>query len=85
MHLEILTPAKTVFSGNIRSVTVPGTKGPFTILKNHAPIISSLEAGKVMLVTKQGIDLFYTISEGMIEANQNSIMLLAEKIGISEL
>jgi F-type H+-transporting ATPase subunit epsilon len=85
MHLEILTPDETVFSGNINSVTVPGTKGPFTILKNHAPIISTLESGELSLLTTNGIDLLYEISEGMIEVNQNRIMVLAEKIRPAEL
>lgn len=85
MHLEILTPDKTVFSGNINSVTVPGTKGPFTILKNHAPIISTLENGELSLLTTNGIDMLYEISEGMIEVNQNRIMVLAEKIRPAEL
>ena len=85
MHLEILTPDETVFSGNINSVTVPGTKGPFTILQNHAPIISTLESGELSLLTTNGIDLLYEISEGMIEVNQNRIMVLAEKIRPAEL
>jgi F-type H+-transporting ATPase subunit epsilon len=85
MHLEILTPDETVFSGNINSVTVPGTKGPFTILKNHAPIISTLESGELSLLTTNGIDMLYEISEGMIEVNQNRIMVLAEKIRPAEL
>ena len=85
MHLEILTPDKTVFSGNINSVTVPGTKGPFTILKNHAPIISTLESGELSLLTTNGVDMLYEISEGMIEVNQNRIMVLAEKIRPAEL
>ncbi len=85
MHLEILTPDKTVFSGNINSVTVPGTKGPFTILKNHASVISTLESGELSLLTTNGIDMLYEISEGMIEVNQNRIMVLAEKIRPAEL
>ena len=85
MHLEILTPDSTVFSGRIKSVTVPGSKGPFTILKNHAPIISTLDAGDISLVTANGEDILYSINAGMIEVNQNRIMLLAEKIRTPEL
>lgn len=85
MHLEILTPDKTVFSGNIKSLTVPGTKGPFTILINHAPIISTLDKGLLSLLTDTGVDVIYEIGEGMIEANQNKIMVLAEKIRPAEL
>jgi F-type H+-transporting ATPase subunit epsilon len=80
MHLEILTPDKTVFSGRIKSITVPGTKGPFTVLKNHAPIISTLENGEMSFLTTTGHDQFYIISQGMIEVNKNRIMVLVEKI-----
>jgi F-type H+-transporting ATPase subunit epsilon len=85
MYLEILTPDKTVFSGNINSITVPGTKGPFTVLNNHAPIISTLEEGELSLLTTTGLDLFYIISQGMIEVNQNKIMVLVEKIRTMDL
>jgi F-type H+-transporting ATPase subunit epsilon len=80
MHLEILTPDKAVFSGRIKSITVPGTKGAFTVLKNHAPIISTLEKGEMSFLTDTGQDHFYIISEGMIEVNKNRIMVLVEKI-----
>ena len=85
MHLEIYTPDKTIFSGSIKSITVPGTKSPFTVLKNHASIISTLEKGKLSIETSQGIDLLYIIDEGMIEVNQNNIMVLIEKIIHAEL
>ncbi len=85
MHLEILTPDKTVFSGRIKSVTVPGSKGPFTVLINHAPIISTLEAGEINLQTEKGDDIFFLINGGMIEVNNNKIMVLSEKVSIPEL
>ncbi len=85
MHLEILTPDKTVFSGRIKSVTVPGSQGPFTILINHAPIISTLESGELSLSTATGDDMLFIINGGMIEAKQNKIMVLSEKVSIAEL
>ncbi|HQS06562.1 MAG TPA: F0F1 ATP synthase subunit epsilon [Daejeonella sp.] len=51
MKLEILTPDKKVFEGEVRSVTVPGTMGSFEVLKDHAPVISTLEDGKVIIRT----------------------------------
>ena len=51
MTLEILTPDKKVYEGEVTSVTVPGTAGSFEILNNHAPIISTLEDGKVIIRT----------------------------------
>ncbi len=85
MHLEILTPDKTIFSGQIKSVTVPGTKDPFTVLENHASIISTLDKGDLGLETASGVFMLYVIGEGMIEANQNKIMVLAEEITPKEL
>ena len=43
MHLEIITPARKLFTGEVKLVQVPGSKGSFEILNNHAPIISTLD------------------------------------------
>ncbi len=80
MQLEILTPGKTIFSGKVNILRVPGTKGPFTILRNHAPIISSLDSGEISLVTDKGVDKFFFITSGVVEVKKNKITLLAEKI-----
>ncbi len=85
MYLEILTPDKTIFSGNITSLTLPGTKSPFAVLKNHAPLISTLEKGEMSLVTSQGLDFLYIINEGIIEVNKDKIMVLSESIRPAEL
>ena len=49
MYLEIVTPEASLVSGEVESVTVPGVQGPFQMLNNHAPIVSLLDAGKVLL------------------------------------
>lgn len=54
MTITVLTPERQIFKGDITSVKVPGTLGEFQVLKNHAPIVSSLEKGKVTLVTADG-------------------------------
>ena len=54
LQLKIVSPEKVVFQGEVESVLVPGTLGSFEILKDHAPIISSLEVGKVEYTTKEG-------------------------------
>ena len=78
MKLEIITPDSTVYSGKIRSVRVPGTNGSFQILRDHAPIISTLENGTVTIVDFQGKYLFFEITGGLIEVKMNRIVLLAE-------
>ena len=47
MQLEILSPEKTLFTGEVDSVIFPGSQGKFQILNNHAPIISSLSQGNI--------------------------------------
>ena len=54
MNITVLTPDKKIFEGAIISIKVPGTDGQFQVLKNHAPIVSSLEAGKITIVTSKG-------------------------------
>ncbi len=79
MQLDILTPDKKVFSGEVTSVTVPGTAGSFTVLNNHAPIISTLENGNVKVKSQSGVENF-TIRGGVIEVLKNKVVILAESI-----
>lgn len=79
MNLEILTPDKKVFEGEVRSVTVPGTMGSFEILNNHAPIISTLDDGK-LIVRGSGKEEVYLIKGGVVEVLNNKVMVLAEAI-----
>ena len=78
MFLEIVTPDKKIFSGEIKQVKVPGTKGPFEVLNNHASIISTLIKGEVKIVSPDGEKLLYSISSGVIEVKNNKIVVLAE-------
>jgi F-type H+-transporting ATPase subunit epsilon len=80
MHLEIVSPDKKVFSGEVKLVQVPGSDGSFEILKNHAPIISTLKKGKVKMVEMDDKEQFFEIEKGVIEVNNNKIVLLAERI-----
>ena len=53
MKIEIITPDKKIYEGDIKSVRVPGKKGSFQVLKDHAPIISTLENGPVIMVDQE--------------------------------
>jgi F-type H+-transporting ATPase subunit epsilon len=79
MTLEILTPDKKVYEGEVISVTVPGTMGSFQILKDHAPIISTLEDGSVIIKTKATEETF-VIKGGVVEVLKNKIIVLAEGV-----
>lgn len=80
MTLEILTPDKTVYEGEVNSITVPGVQGSFEVLKDHAPIISTLEDGKVIIRTLKNEETIY-IKGGVVEVINNKIIVLAEGIG----
>ena len=79
MTLEILTPDSKVFEGEVTSVTVPGTLGAFEILSHHAPIISTLEDGK-LTVRGGGKEDVFLIKGGVVEVLDNKVMVLAEGI-----
>lgn len=66
MHISVLTPDREIFEGNIVSVKVPGTLGQFQVLRNHAPIVSSLENGFIEIVT-DGEHRFYNTDSASIE------------------
>jgi len=80
MKIEIITPDKKVFDGDIKSVRVPGKKGSFQVLKDHAPIISTLEKGSVITVDQEGFQKIFEISGGVIEVKANKIILLADTV-----
>ena len=92
MYLEIVTPEASIVSGEVESVTVPGVEGPFQMLKNHATIVSILEAGKVKFLGNptiaEGFENKFTkenngkwvleINGGTVECNDNKIIVLAD-------
>lgn len=59
MNISVLTPDRTIFTGTITSVVLPGVEGSFQLLNNHAPLVSALSGGKVTLQTGQGSYRFY--------------------------
>ena len=77
MLLEIITPDKKVFEGEVVSVQVPGHNGQFQMLKNHASIISTLVNGKVTIKTSSGVETF-DIHGGVVEMLNNKVIILAE-------
>jgi F-type H+-transporting ATPase subunit epsilon len=78
MYLEIITPDKKIFSGEVSLVQVPGTDGSFEILNNHAPIISTLANGKIKIVDAEKKTQFFEIKSGVVEVLKNKIIVLAE-------
>ncbi|MGQ9797698.1 MAG: F0F1 ATP synthase subunit epsilon [Ignavibacterium sp.] len=79
LFLEIISPSRQVFSGEIKSITVPGTQGRFQVLRNHAPIISTFEIGMIRVDLKDKPKYFAT-SGGIIEVLNNKVLVLADSI-----
>jgi len=80
MELEILSPDKKIYTGEIKLVKLPGTNGSFEVLKNHAPIISTLEKGQIKVIdTNNDIQLF-DISDGVVEVLNNKIIVLVGSV-----
>lgn len=78
MLLEIIAPDRKLFQGEVDLIQVPGSKGSFEILRNHAPIISTLEPGQIKIVDQKGSTSFFDIGGGVIEAKNDKIIVLAE-------
>jgi F-type H+-transporting ATPase subunit epsilon len=77
MQLEILTPDKTLFSGEVDSVTLPGSSGLFTVWENHAPMISSLRKGEITFTTG-GESRTVGIDGGFVEVLNNAVTVCVE-------
>lgn len=77
MHLEIITPDRKVFEGEVTSANFPGADGSFEVLNNHAPLIAALKAGDVTLTGAAGRDTFH-IEGGVVEVLRNNVIVLAE-------
>ena len=91
MYLEIVSPEKTLFKGDVDSVCVPGVNGEFEMLNNHAAVVSTLKKGFVKIkgelktkdkniseFEKKGDSYWLSINSGTIEMNSNKIIILAD-------
>ncbi|MBW3129327.1 ATP synthase F1 subunit epsilon [Hymenobacter profundi] len=79
MHLEIITPDRKVFEGEVTSAQFPGIDGLFEVLNNHAPLISALKTGAVTINGASGRESF-NIDGGVVEVLRNNVIVLAESI-----
>jgi F-type H+-transporting ATPase subunit epsilon len=78
MTLEILTPEKKIFSGDVYGVILPGIGGSFEVLDKHAPMVSALKAGTVKILTNKTASQTYTIQSGFAEIINNKTTVLIE-------
>ena len=78
LTLKIVSPEKIEFTGEVESVKVPGTQGNFEILTGHAPIISSLDKGRVVYTLPGGEKKPLDIFGGFVEVQKNVVSLCIE-------
>ena len=79
MELEIISPERIVYTGTVDSVTLPGVLGQFTILPQHAALISSLKEGEIIYIDADGENRI-RIDSGVAEVRDNKISVCIEKI-----
>ena len=80
MNLEILTPERKVYSGNVYGVQLPGEDGMFEVLEKHAPLVASLKSGKLKILKDKAMTntSFFTIQGGFVEVLNNNVTVLVE-------
>ncbi len=78
MTLEILTPERKIFSGEVYGVQLPGIEGLFEVLEKHAPLVSALKAGNLKILRDKTATSFYKIQSGFVEVLNNKATVLVE-------
>jgi F-type H+-transporting ATPase subunit epsilon len=77
MQLEIITPEKNVYQGEVELVNLPGSDGSFGLLNDHAPLISTLKEGEIKIV-ENGKEQVFPVKGEVVEVNKNKVIVLAE-------
>lgn len=78
MTLEILTPEKKIFSGDVYGVQLPGISGLFEVLDKHAPLVSALKPGNLKILNDKNSTTSYSIQSGFVEVLNNRTTVLVE-------
>ena len=78
LHFELVSPTKLLFSGDVESVVIPGSEGEMTILPLHAPVLTSLRAGVVVMTSSKGAERIF-VRGGFAEVNPMGLTVLAER------
>ena len=78
MILEILTPERKIFSGDVYGVQLPGIDGMFEVLEKHAPMVSALKAGRLKILKDKNSSVRYSVQSGFVEVLKNRATILVE-------
>lgn len=76
MKLKIISPEKVIYKGDVERVSLPGSLGFFTVLKDHAPLVSSLVEGKIVYLEAEGEkEMEMEIESGVVEVRDNEVII----------
>lgn len=79
-HLQVLTPEQIFFDDDIISLIAPGKQGYLGVLTNHAPLLTSLKTGILIITDKNNKKSYYNISTGFLEVSHNKASIIIESI-----
>lgn len=83
MQIDILTPEKKIYSGDVYGIQLPGVSGSFEVLDRHAPLVSALKTGVLkILLDNKGKSTSYQITGGFIEVLNNKATVLIESAAV---
>ena len=84
-HFELVSPERLIFSGEVEQVVVPGSEGVFTVLRNHAPMLSTIRPGVIEVTSATGPSKLF-VRGGFADVSEKGLTILAEQaIPVSEL
>ncbi len=78
MFLEVITPTRIMYQGEVSLVQMPGKMGSFEVLHNHAPIVALLDKGRVKVIDWQRNIIYLDISNGLVHVNNNQLKIVTE-------
>ena len=76
--LEVVTPERVAYSGQVASLQAPGSEGSFGVLAGHIPLLTSLQIGRLRFVEEDGNEVQMAISGGFVEVGREQVAVLAE-------
>ena len=76
--LEVVTPERVAYSGQVISLQAPGSEGGFGVLAGHIPLLTGLQIGRLRFVEEAGNEVKMAISGGFVEVRREQVSVLAE-------
>lgn len=78
IEVEIVTPRRQLFAGEVEMITLPGADGQMGVLRNHAPLLTILNIGEIVLHLPDGRQDYIAVSGGVVEVRPNKVIVLAQ-------